>query len=422
MTDGRTGGWADGTTESAQAGNDHPPIRPSDHPTMVSRREAVELLSAAAVPRRPAAAPRGRAARRPVRARAAGGLRDGAGLRPKFFTAHEWQTVRLLVDLVLPKDERSGSATDAGVPEFMDFILVEYPDNQLWMRGGLAWLDIESHRRFASDVRGRREPRSKRRSSTTSPGPPRRPPACTMEWNSSTGSATSPRRDSSRARWAWPTSATRATRSSNGTAARRNSCRSSGFATREPETAGHRIHRQRLQRAVPPAGVPRRARRRRAGRVESEPGARRGGRRAGAPARRRRGEALRLDRRPGRRYRHRRALDHRSQLRPHPEHRGDRRHVAARPGHARGYRLREAAGAQRRRGDPRRGPRQGRRAAHRVPREPGVRAAGGARPGAPLGPRRRAHRPSLPRPGRRRARRSRTCRGSGAPISRAAAC
>ena len=66
---------------------------------------------------------------------------------PKFFTAHEWQTVRLLADLVIPKDERSGSATDAAVPEFMDFILVEYPRNQLWMRGGLAWLDTECRRR-----------------------------------------------------------------------------------------------------------------------------------------------------------------------------------------------------------------------------------------------------------------------------------
>src|SRR5436309_2684654 len=35
---------------------------------------------------------------------------------PKNFAAHEWETVRVLVDLILPKDERSGSATDAGVP------------------------------------------------------------------------------------------------------------------------------------------------------------------------------------------------------------------------------------------------------------------------------------------------------------------
>ena len=46
---------------------------------------------------------------------------------PKFFTAHEWRTVRVLVDYIIPRDERSGSATDAGVPEFMDFIMTDRP-------------------------------------------------------------------------------------------------------------------------------------------------------------------------------------------------------------------------------------------------------------------------------------------------------
>ena len=71
-----------------------------------------------------------------------------APYRPKFFTPHEYQTVRALVDLIIPKDERSGSATDAGVPEFMDFTMVDQPARQTAMRGGLAWLDGEAHRRF----------------------------------------------------------------------------------------------------------------------------------------------------------------------------------------------------------------------------------------------------------------------------------
>jgi hypothetical protein len=66
---------------------------------------------------------------------------------PRFFTPHEWRTVRLLVDIVIPRDERSGSATDAGVPEFMDFMLMERTSMQEWMREGLAWLDAESQRR-----------------------------------------------------------------------------------------------------------------------------------------------------------------------------------------------------------------------------------------------------------------------------------
>ncbi len=63
--------------------------------------------------------------------------------------------MRLLADLVIPKDERSGSATDALVPEFMDFAMTdpligerdrEY--RQTAMRGGLAWLDLECQDRF----------------------------------------------------------------------------------------------------------------------------------------------------------------------------------------------------------------------------------------------------------------------------------
>jgi gluconate 2-dehydrogenase gamma chain len=72
----------------------------------------------------------------------------GTAYVPKFFTAHEWQTVRVLVDLIIPRDERSGSATDAGVPEFMDFMMVDQPTRQIAMRGGLAWLDLECQKRF----------------------------------------------------------------------------------------------------------------------------------------------------------------------------------------------------------------------------------------------------------------------------------
>ena len=62
--------------------------------------------------------------------------------------------MRLLADLILPRDERSGGAVDAGVPEFMDFLLAEEPKlpeasrRQTAMRGGLAWLDLECQRRF----------------------------------------------------------------------------------------------------------------------------------------------------------------------------------------------------------------------------------------------------------------------------------
>ena len=76
--------------------------------------------------------------------------RKGA-YKPKFFTAHEWATVSLLADLIIPKDDRSGSATDAGVPEFMDFTMTDRPNMQTQMRGGLRWLDTACRKRFDKD-------------------------------------------------------------------------------------------------------------------------------------------------------------------------------------------------------------------------------------------------------------------------------
>jgi len=70
---------------------------------------------------------------------------------PAFFTAHEYATVRMLSELVIPRDGRSGGAIDAGVPEFMDFILNENPGMRTGIRGGLAWLDAEAQARFGRE-------------------------------------------------------------------------------------------------------------------------------------------------------------------------------------------------------------------------------------------------------------------------------
>ena len=78
----------------------------------------------------------------------------GASAAPKFFTPEEWETVRVLVDLIIPRDERSGSATDAQVPEFMDFMMLDRPQMQEPMRGGLAWLESECRRRFGTGFVG----------------------------------------------------------------------------------------------------------------------------------------------------------------------------------------------------------------------------------------------------------------------------
>lgn len=71
-----------------------------------------------------------------------------APFKPKFFTAHEWRSVRVLVDLIIPADEQSGSATQAGVPEFIDFMCIDDQSLQTPVRGGLAWMDTASHESF----------------------------------------------------------------------------------------------------------------------------------------------------------------------------------------------------------------------------------------------------------------------------------
>ena len=88
-------------------------------------------------------------------ARAVATLRSrGQAFQPQFFTAHELQTVRILVDLTIPRDQRSGSATEAGVPEFMDFIAHDQSGVQTPLRGGLAWLDTECRERLGKDFVG----------------------------------------------------------------------------------------------------------------------------------------------------------------------------------------------------------------------------------------------------------------------------
>ncbi len=74
--------------------------------------------------------------------------RDTKLMSQKFFTEHEMATIAILADIIIPKDDVSGSATDAGVPAFIDFIVIDMPDHQTPMRGGLRWLDMQCLQRF----------------------------------------------------------------------------------------------------------------------------------------------------------------------------------------------------------------------------------------------------------------------------------
>ena len=61
--------------------------------------------------------------------------------RPKFFPAHQYATLSALCDAILPADEQSGGAVQAGAPEFIDLLTSENKDYQLALGGGLMWLD-----------------------------------------------------------------------------------------------------------------------------------------------------------------------------------------------------------------------------------------------------------------------------------------
>lgn len=59
-----------------------------------------------------------------------------------FFDEHEMKTITILADIIIPADKVSGSASDAEVPAFIEFIVKDIPDHKLPMRGGLKWLDL----------------------------------------------------------------------------------------------------------------------------------------------------------------------------------------------------------------------------------------------------------------------------------------
>jgi hypothetical protein len=60
---------------------------------------------------------------------------------PKYFSAHQYETLTKLCDAIIPKDEHSGGAVEAGAPEFIDLLTSENEKYALRLGGGLFWLD-----------------------------------------------------------------------------------------------------------------------------------------------------------------------------------------------------------------------------------------------------------------------------------------
>lgn len=72
---------------------------------------------------------------------------------PAFFTPDEMATITLLGDIIIPKDDTSGSASDAKVPAFIEFIVKDMPEHQMPLRGGLRWLELQCLKRYGKSFK-----------------------------------------------------------------------------------------------------------------------------------------------------------------------------------------------------------------------------------------------------------------------------
>lgn len=78
-------------------------------------------------------------------------IRENKLSSEKFFDEHEMKTITVLSDIIIPKDDVSGSASEAGVPDFIEFIVKDMPRYQTPIRGGIKWLDLQCMRKYDGD-------------------------------------------------------------------------------------------------------------------------------------------------------------------------------------------------------------------------------------------------------------------------------
>lgn len=74
--------------------------------------------------------------------------RDRKLLEAEYFTDMELGDLATLCDIILPATPTAGSANDAAVPDFIEFMVKDAPFLQLPLRGGLAWINNEARKRF----------------------------------------------------------------------------------------------------------------------------------------------------------------------------------------------------------------------------------------------------------------------------------
>jgi Gluconate 2-dehydrogenase subunit 3 len=121
----------------------------SKHEGAIKRRDLLKAFSAVPVA---VLVPLGTAVAAEPKTGGSAAAQAAAAYHRKVFNDHDWETIKLLSDLIIPADERSGSASQAGVPEFIDDWL-DFKGGRLKTEilGGLTWLDLECNREFGHD-------------------------------------------------------------------------------------------------------------------------------------------------------------------------------------------------------------------------------------------------------------------------------
>jgi gluconate 2-dehydrogenase gamma chain len=74
--------------------------------------------------------------------------------KPKALNAHEYKTLEKLADFIVPTDETSGGAVEAGAPEWIDLLASQNPELRAIYTGGIAWLDRAMERQHQTDFLG----------------------------------------------------------------------------------------------------------------------------------------------------------------------------------------------------------------------------------------------------------------------------
>lgn len=115
----------------------------------ISRRDLLKSLSVTAVAGSALRVVRLEAAEHAHRMVSAEKAASAAGgYTPKYFSAHQYETLRALCQAIIPPDDESGGALEASTPEFLDLLTSENQDYQLQLGGGILWLDSTCNDRY----------------------------------------------------------------------------------------------------------------------------------------------------------------------------------------------------------------------------------------------------------------------------------